>query len=403
MPATSVKTFYSVNVGAPTISGLAGSLISALDACLKDGCGLITLSSLVVTGGVATATTSSPHGYLLYQVVTLAGATPSGLNGDFRLTAVTATTFKFACPGVADGAASGTISAKLTPFGWTKPFSGTNLAAYKSSDPLSTGMYLRVDDTNNRGTGSAAVWGCEAMTDINSYTGAFPTALQQPGGLWWTRATDSLSTARVWMIIGDERCFYLYLVPNNAAPTAGVLSFFGDISPQGSADQYHCVIAGGVGTFYGAGQVTPSCLGAANSGGAVGVFLARSYTQLGGPVGCPRGASVASGASIYSMGSSSYAGFPSWSAFPNPADNSMVILPVLAYEVSAGVRGTFPGLYHCPQSSLAAYNSLNHLDPVPATDVAPGKLVLTVKVGCPAQIASYFGQAFVDPVGPWRS
>ncbi|MGH8436115.1 MAG: hypothetical protein ACRERX_16930 [Pseudomonas sp.] len=404
MPATSVKTFYSLNVGAPTISGLAGSLIGVLDACLKDGYGLITLSSLVVASGVATATTASPHGFLLNQVATLAGATPSGLNGDFRLTVVSATTFKFACPGVTDGAASGTITAKITPLGWTKPFSGTNLAAYKPSDPLATGMYLRVDDTNNRGTGSAAVWGCEVMTDINSYTGAFPTAVQQVGGLWWTRATDNTSTARAWIIFGDERCFYLYLVPYNSAPTGGVLSFFGDILQQGSTDQYHCVIAGGPGTFYGSGQVTPSCLGASAStgGSGTGIYLARSWTQIGGAVGCPRGASVAAGSTVYSMGNGGYTSFP-LSYWPNPADNAMMILPVLAYETSAGLRGAFPGLYHCPQSATGAYTSLNHLDQVPATDVAPGKLVLTLKVGCPALISSYFGQCFLDPIGPWRS
>lgn len=75
--------------------------------------------------------------------------------------------------------------------GWTKAFSGTNMAAYKQSAG-SNQLYLRVDDTNAT---DARVVGYETMSDVNTGTGPFPTATQQSGGL--NRGGRSPSTPQV--------------------------------------------------------------------------------------------------------------------------------------------------------------------------------------------------------------
>ena len=145
MASTSVKFFHSAMPGAPVLSGTAGSLISVLDL-LVTGMGLKLADSLVVVNGVATLTFSSGHSFEAHAVALVAGATPAALNGGRRILAATPNTATFAAPGVPDGAATGSITAKLAGAGWEKAFTGTNLAAYRSTDLSSTRMFLRVDD-----------------------------------------------------------------------------------------------------------------------------------------------------------------------------------------------------------------------------------------------------------------
>ena len=67
--------------------------------------------------------------------------------------------------------------------GWTKPYTGTNVAAFRQGAG-SNGMYLRIDDTSTEaGNRNARIVGYETMSDVN--TGApqsFPTAAQRAGG-----------------------------------------------------------------------------------------------------------------------------------------------------------------------------------------------------------------------------
>jgi hypothetical protein len=55
------------------------------------------LSSLTQAGGVATATTPSPHGYVAGEVARIFGADQAGFNAEHLITGVTSTTFTFAC------------------------------------------------------------------------------------------------------------------------------------------------------------------------------------------------------------------------------------------------------------------------------------------------------------------
>ena len=74
MADTSVKYFHSEMPGAPVMSGTAGSRIAVLDACLVDGWGLLTASSVVVAAGVATATFPTSHAFEPRTVALVAGA-----------------------------------------------------------------------------------------------------------------------------------------------------------------------------------------------------------------------------------------------------------------------------------------------------------------------------------------
>lgn len=174
MPDTSVRYYDSTMAGAPALSGTVGALIGVLDACLVNGFGTVTLNSLVVAGNVATGTVNAGHGFAMIggavgPVIAIAGATPAGLNGTWCIASVPgSTTFTFSTAGIADQAATGTITAKRPPLGFSKAFSGTNKAAYRADDVASSRLYLRVADDGTGAATYARVRGFETMSDVDT-------------------------------------------------------------------------------------------------------------------------------------------------------------------------------------------------------------------------------------------
>ena len=149
---TSVKYFDNTMSGAPALPSSAGSLITLLDACLVNGFDQVTLNSLVVADNVATGTVNPNHNFTMTgntgPVILIAGATPSELNGEWRIASIPgSTTFTFITSGITNQTATGTITAKRAAAGWTKALSGTNKAAYSRTAFGVTSMLLRVDDT----------------------------------------------------------------------------------------------------------------------------------------------------------------------------------------------------------------------------------------------------------------
>lgn len=210
-----VRYYHSGMAGAPALTGAAGALIAVLDACLVNGWDSKVLNTLVVSGGIATATISAGHSYGVGDVIRVAGASPAALNGDWRLAEVTGSTavWSVAGLGIADGSASGTMTAMRAPAGWEKIFSAPGRAAYRSLTYSSHyGLVLYVDDT---GTTTARTWACASMSDIDTPAGRFPLDAQQTGGLWWGKAHNTTG-ARFWSIAADDRRFTFCPEPNNS-------------------------------------------------------------------------------------------------------------------------------------------------------------------------------------------
>jgi len=205
MATIPVKWYQGTMQGAPNWGRSPGNFISFLDAILVNGFNSITLTSLVVANGIATATRTAGHGFILNQVIKIDGATLSGLNGEWRVTSIPdPTKFTFTCDGVADGTASGTITAKTPPLGWEKVFSGTNKGVYRSPNVLSPRSFYWVDDTysGTNGVTARVIPYCN-MTDINTGTDAW--------------VTDALSAhvaapyyGNTWIAVGDDRTLYLF-------------------------------------------------------------------------------------------------------------------------------------------------------------------------------------------------
>jgi hypothetical protein len=198
MPTYNTKWFQNSMAGAPVLTGQAGALIAVLNACLVDGFNLLTLDSLVVAGNVATGTKAS-HGYQLHQIIEIAGATPAGLNGQWRVTSVTTNTFTFTTAGISDQTATGTITAKTPGCGWEKAFTGTNVVVYRSTSAQACGNHaVRVTDT---GTTTATCLAAEDFTDVNTAVNVIRT-------FYLPKSATADATARGWNIIADDRTVY---------------------------------------------------------------------------------------------------------------------------------------------------------------------------------------------------
>ena len=383
MPDTSVKLFQSTDAGAPSLSSTAGSAIAVLDACLVNGYGSVTLTSLVVSGNVATATCNAGHGFAAfnstYPVIQIAGATPGELNGQWRLASIPdATHFTFATTGISDQTATGTITAKRAAAGWTKPYSGTNLAAYRNSAVSGTGMYLRVDDT---GTADVRVVGYEAMTDVNTGTGPFPTAAQISGGAYLGKANNT-SGSRAWIVIATNALAYVFFASNASYPSAYGSAAFGDLASLKSGDSYRGVVSG----ISSASTATNTFSFFGSTSGTPLHYSPRSYTALG----------TSQALTLRVPGGATNTTFLSGNGtltYPNGPDNGLLLYPNLRLYEGNQARHVFPCVYVSPQNLGPALGaSLFEVLNVPG-------LTGRALIGIPQY--TNLGVGFVDITGPW--
>ena len=141
-----VKYLSSTMQGAPQLTNAWGCMTALLDACLVTGFNLKSIDTLTAVEGIATASISAGHQYLVDQVVLISGADQAGYNGEFRVLGTTMNTFTFAVSGTLVSPATGAISVKTAPLGWDIAFTGTNKRAYRSRNLSSNRPLLRIDD-----------------------------------------------------------------------------------------------------------------------------------------------------------------------------------------------------------------------------------------------------------------
>lgn len=389
--STTVKHFHSAMSGAPTLNGVAGSLIAVLDACLVDGFGLKTADSVVVSGGIATANFSTGHSFEPDVIALVAGATPAGLNGEKRVLTTSTNTVTFDATGISDQTATGTITAKLAPVGWEKPFSGTNLAVYRSTDVTGTRMFLRVNDT---GTTNARVVGYESMSDVNTGVRAFPLEVQQAGGGYIPKANAANATARAWTVIADSRGWWLHIHTNPTTPgISGNVWGFGDYDSLKSGDPFACALQCSMTDTSSSTSANQASAEYAGVSSVAGPFTARSFTGLGGSMQLDHtqeSYNTGSGAS----GANTSGTVPT---YPNGPNNGLFLSRKLLVERGVVLRGVSRGLLLAAQNCNAQFN---WRDKVPGQGQYAGRTLMAVKCGAAAGTSSA-GVVFFDITGPW--
>lgn len=382
---TSVKFALSDMVGAPIMTGAAGSLIALLDAVLVNGWGVQTATQVVVASGVATATFPANHAAWVNSVVTVAGATPSVLNGEQKIIDVVPNKVRWATT-APDGTATGTITVKMAPAGWSKPFSGANLAVYRSANPQANGHYLRINDADPK---FARVVGYETMTAISTGTGLFPTAAQASGGGYWYKAVTAGTTAMRWALVADSRMFYFLPVAYTAyegqdAYRSPQFIYFGDPINLAPVDPWSTVVG-----------VNPFTNG--ENGGLYAIYDQQSAFQPRALFGS--GSSVPMNASPPIVGQLGVGG-----AAPNMHSGQMAFQPVFVKTASGSApwRSQLPGLLVSMQEYPARV-----LRPFEPVSFGPGTsrkdyLFFGLATQNASMESSMESGVCIDITGPWR-
>lgn len=221
-----------------------------------------------------------------------------------------------------------------TAAGWTKAFTGTNLAAYKTAAGTNQRL-LRVNDTN---TDYAELRGYETMTGISTGTNQFPSNAQMLDSRHYKYYTGS-SGARDWVVVANEKFVHIYNITYVESPGQyPSYSYFGDFISYKASDVYNTVLAvssDASQTNQYALQVEYSSLSSLGTG----KWLCRKYDQLGSSWQFGTHCDYIIGSS--SMGNS---GLP----YPHPVDGGLWMSRCYIHEyVTVGViHGEVPGLWN---------------------------------------------------------
>lgn len=159
---------------------------------------------------------------------------------------------------VLNGAAGRLIAvldwALVTKGGWAKPFTGTNLAAYRSG--TGNRFYLRVDDTQ---TTYSRLRAYRAMTAVSTGTSQFPTNTQATNINTWgvRKAVSAGSDPRRYWGVRTNQFFVMIIEPTTDSLEVysdRTIISFGDIPSLAQADSHNSIMLGQYGVD--AGPIT---------------------------------------------------------------------------------------------------------------------------------------------------
>lgn len=285
-----VKVYYSTDASAPTLNGTAGSLINLLDAVLVNGYG------------------------------------------------------------------------SKTSLGWTKKYTGTNKAVYQvhSSASLPSSVLRVQDDGNNWLTTTASTSTfrnaiiniAENATDVDTLVNQITSSFNV-NKVFYVRKSSTLdTTTRNWLVVGDERAFYL--ITFNTGDTSGAVFtiFVGDIITTNTNDKYCFTILG---------NTTELSISATSL--STNIFELKTSLSTDNFTNCLRSfdglnKSVQLGKMTYNPIQTrvGVGGF----TYPNTTDNSLIIQKVILIQ-SNFIRGTLPGFmniaHNLPGANLDTFDS----------------------------------------------
>jgi len=394
--ANFVQIYKSTDANAPVLTGQVSKLVDLLDAVLVNGYTTAAVTSMTRASSTVTVTMTATNSTLVTgDYIKISGAVETDYNGVWQITVVSGTVFTFNIGVLTPTTpATGTILYCKAPLNWTKPYTGTNAAVFRSQNTASPRHYLQIiDNSATAGGAKEAQWmAFETMSAYNTGTGPFPTTAQMASGLCCFKSNTADATARAWSIVGDDKAFYLQINANGSASTT-TLYGFGWFPSFKSGDAYNTFIAGAP-AF---NTVSPSSPGLANvaswvsssntpASSSSGLYVARSYSQTGGsiPVSLLPGLG---GNGVVGVGASS-------STYPEPCSSGAVVIPVFIGEQLVGtpIRGRLPGFY--PPFHNAAFSNYDEISGI--TGLAGLSLVILT-----SQSSTTVGQTAIDRIGPW--
>ena len=239
-----------------------------------------------------------------------------------------------------DGYGSGP-SAKA-PLGWTREYTATDKRVFRPDPIEGSGYYLRVDDSSAAGNARISrLRAYESMSDIDTGSNPVPTVAQRADGAMWCKSSVASSLARAWWIIGNARCFYLFIDVRGD----GHFPFFaGDILSNVPGDQHAFVVTDNpLNTFSGSTAEVMSYLffiagGLTATISASPGWIARNRTGAVGAVAfahneqdhIPTGTGVLGGMTALT--------------YPDPVSGGLVSNTISMREGQYLLRGRWPGV-----------------------------------------------------------
>lgn len=219
----------------------------------------------------------------------------------------------------------------LIQLGWTKEFSGTNVAVYRNSTSVagSSGCYIRVVNTN---ANYAQVRAFKTMSDIDTGTDPTPTTAQASGdGLYIRTGTD-------WQIMGDERTVYI----NIADSAVRTIYYFGDYESLVPGNSYNFGISAPPSTTDG----TQDALVHVANYSSQGFCVARDPTNL---------ASGTSTICILQGWRNDVSGSTFFVSGPDAYTGMYMVFPAFMRTSSAPFFGRLRGVFETPYRRLATW------------------------------------------------
>lgn len=272
-----------------------------------------------------------------------------------------------------------------TSLGWTKAFSGVNLAAYQLGG--GSNRYLRVDDTVGQ---TARVRGFTTMSDVNTGTNPFPTDAQVAGGGWHAKTNNfTLASPRDWLLVGNETYFFFHnFMPLKTATHNWSNFFFGDINAFGGVGNT-LLIANNNSSINGISNVSQSNNSMSTSGTSVAHWMASPYAG---------GASINVGKhwAPYKLGSISGGLSNTVFLVPDRITGGVVLSPFWIHEASTRIlRGTLPGAL-ASQSYAPLVHATKIVAPTGSGDITGNKYIYLDTTDSFGQHSGFFAEYDFD-------
>ena len=231
--------------------------------------------------------------------------------------------------------------------GWSIVDSGTNWRVYRHNPVSGTGMYLYVNDAaaGSGGAREALVRGYQTWDPAtDSGTLPFPTVAQMSGGIVWKKSNTADSTARPWMVIGNERCFYLFMDCNSGLRQ---VYFAGDTKSYKPGDARHYLVSGGMTQNVSIGSVisytllTGAGISAFSTSYTTGYLAANAAATTNSVKATSQAADQMNLGHTFCFGSTINSNRP----YPGVVSGGLDVSRIMLYEANYAERGEWPGVY----------------------------------------------------------
>jgi hypothetical protein len=250
--------------------------------------------------------------------------------------------------------------------GWAITYTDTGKRVYRPG--AGNQLYFRIDD-NGPGAGTykeARLRGYETMSDVDTGTGLFPTAVQAANGVFIRKSAAASATARDWIVIADSRTCYGFI---QTADSPGVFYCFG------FGDFYSLISGDGFNSFVCARTTENSATASfdrldsdVRAGTATEFYVTRPYSAIGTCENCGRHGDGAYNSLGWLGGTL---------IFPNITESVLASRIWITEPTSTGIRGWVRGLWNFlhPVASVGT----NHVSN--GSEELAGKTFLFLKPG----------------------